>query len=126
MSDVKVERKEAVSREEAASLLKLLSQAFTGGGHAEIPFGPGGTMSLRVPDSVRAELEVEIEGDEVEIELEFKWSIAPSRAATSPGTASRRTASAGSGTTRRPRTRTAAGARSPARKPARSTRSPRQ
>ncbi len=110
MSDVKVERKEAVSRDEAASWLTLLSEAFAGGGHTEIPFGPGGTMSLRVPDSVRAELEVEIEGDEVEIELEFKWSIAPSRAA-----ASAPAASAGSGTTRRPRTRTAAGARSPAR-----------
>jgi hypothetical protein len=30
MSDVKVERKEAVSRDEAASWLTLLSQAFTG------------------------------------------------------------------------------------------------
>jgi amphi-Trp domain-containing protein len=75
MSDVKVERKESLSREEAAKWLSLLSSAFTAGDHAELPFEPG-SLSLYIPDRVRAELEVEVDGDEVEVEVEFKWSIA--------------------------------------------------
>jgi amphi-Trp domain-containing protein len=75
MSDVKVERKESVSRDEAASWLLLLSKAFIAGEHGEFPFGPG-TVSLHIPDRVRAELEVEVEGDEVEVEIEFKWTMA--------------------------------------------------
>jgi amphi-Trp domain-containing protein len=74
MSDVKVERKESLSRDEAAQLLSLLSKAFTTGNHAELPFGPS-EVSLYIPDRVRAELEVEVEGDEVEVEVEFKWSM---------------------------------------------------
>lgn len=58
MSDVKVERKESVSRDEAARWLSLLSRAFTVGYHAELPFGPG-TVSLHIPDRVRAELAVQ-------------------------------------------------------------------
>ena len=80
MSDVKVECKESVSRDEAASWLLLLSRAFTTGEHGEFPFGPG-TVSLHIPDRVRAELEVEVEGDEVEVELEFKWTMAKHDAA---------------------------------------------
>lgn len=75
MSDVKVERKESVTRDEAAGWLLLLSKAFSAGEHGEFPFGPG-TVSLHIPDRVRAELEVEVEGDEVEVELEFKWTVA--------------------------------------------------
>lgn len=74
MSDVKIERKESLSRDEAAQLLSLLSKAFTAGDHAELPFGPS-EVSLHIPDRVRTELEVEVEGDEVEVEVEFKWSM---------------------------------------------------
>ena len=74
MSDVKVERKESLSRDEAAQLLALLSRAFTTGDHAELPFAPS-SVSLYIPDRVRAELEVEVKGDEVEVEVEFKWSM---------------------------------------------------
>src|SRR5258708_35329060 len=73
MSDVKLERKEPVSREDAADFLELLSQAFAKGSHIELPFGSG-TVSLQVPDRVRAEFEIEVDGDEVEVEVEFKWS----------------------------------------------------
>lgn len=75
MSDVKIERKESLSRDEAAQLLSLLSKAFTAGDHAQLPFGPS-EVSLYIPDRVRTELEVEVEGDEVEVEVEFKWSMA--------------------------------------------------
>lgn len=74
MSDVKIERKESLSRDEAAQLLSLLSKAFTAGDHAELPFGPS-EVSLHIPDRVRTELEVEVKGDEVEVEVEFKWSM---------------------------------------------------
>jgi amphi-Trp domain-containing protein len=75
MSDVKVERKESLSRDEAAAWLTLLATAFAAGDHAELPFGAS-SVSLHIPDRVRAELEVEVEGGEIEIEVEFKWSMA--------------------------------------------------
>jgi amphi-Trp domain-containing protein len=80
MSDVKLERKESVSRDEAAEWLSLLSRAFTQGGHVELPFGAG-TVSLHIPNHVRAEFEVEVDSDEVEVEVEFKWSTAHTDAA---------------------------------------------
>jgi amphi-Trp domain-containing protein len=84
MPDVKVERKESLSRDEAAQLLALLSKAFTTGDHAELPFGPS-SVSLKIPDRVRTELEVEVEGDEVEVEVEFKWSLSEHEAGTAMG-----------------------------------------
>jgi amphi-Trp domain-containing protein len=84
MSDVKVERKESVSREDAAGLLALVSRAFAEGSDVELPFG-GGDVSLHIPDKVQAEFEVEVDGTEIEVELEFKWSTVRPEAAT-PGT----------------------------------------
>jgi amphi-Trp domain-containing protein len=75
MSDVKLELKEVVSRDDAAAWLSTLSRAFGSDGHVELPIGPG-IVSVHVPDRVRAEIEVEVEGDEVEVEVEFKWSTA--------------------------------------------------
>lgn len=83
MSDVKVERKESLSRDEAAQWLVLLAKAFAAGDHADLPFGPG-SVSLHIPDRMRAELEVEVEGDEVEVEVEFKWSMVEHHAAAAP------------------------------------------
>jgi amphi-Trp domain-containing protein len=76
MSDVKLERKQSLSREDAAVWLHALSRAFKQGGEAELPMGEGGTLSLHLPDNVTAEFEVEVDGDEVEVEIEFKWSTA--------------------------------------------------
>jgi amphi-Trp domain-containing protein len=75
MSDVKVELKEMVSRDDAATWLSTLSRALGTDGHVELPLGSG-IVSVHVPDRVRAEIEVEVEGDEVEVELEFTWSTA--------------------------------------------------
>ena len=110
MSDVKLERKESVSREDAAEWLTLLSAAFAKGNHVELPFGPG-TVSLHVPDRIRAEFEVEVDGDEVELEVELKWSTAQPAAAPTQeaGTAPRarrpRQGNGVRGTTRSPRPR---------------------
>jgi amphi-Trp domain-containing protein len=75
VSDVKVEHKEAVSREDAARWLELVSRAFAAGSDVELPFGAG-DVTLHVPGQVHAEFEVEVEGTEVELELEFKWTTA--------------------------------------------------
>jgi amphi-Trp domain-containing protein len=106
MSDVKVERKESLSRDEAAQLLALLSRAFTTGDHAELPFGPS-SVSLHIPDRVHAELEVAVEGDEVEVEVEFKWSMTEHEAGTATGemTPSPVRARLGNGTRKPPRSR---------------------
>jgi amphi-Trp domain-containing protein len=85
MSDVKLERKESVSNDEAAEWLSLLSRAFTEGGKVDLPFGPGTAVTLHIPDHVRAEFEVEVEGDEVEIEVEFKWSTSHHAAESASG-----------------------------------------
>ena len=75
MSDVKVELKETVSRDDAAAWLSALLEGLRTDGHVELPLGAS-LVSVHVPERVRAEFEVEIEGDEVEVEVEFKWSTA--------------------------------------------------
>ena len=75
VNDVKVERKESLSRQEAAQWLSALSKAFSRGGEVTLPLGTG-TISLNLPEQVAAEFEVEVDGDEVEIEVEFTWSTA--------------------------------------------------
>lgn len=76
MADVGFERKRALSRQEAAAWLSALSQGFADGEDVKLPVGSGGTITLRLPDSVHAEFEVEVSGNEVEVELEFTWSLA--------------------------------------------------
>jgi amphi-Trp domain-containing protein len=78
MADVSFERKKSLSREEAAVWLSALSSGFSHGGEVKLPVGGGGTVTLRLPDEVKAEFEVEISGDGVEVELEFSWSLTES------------------------------------------------
>ena len=75
MADVKLERKESLSREQAAVWLHALSRAFAQGGKVELPMGDG-TLGLQLPEHVEAEFEVEVDGDEVQVEVEFTWSTA--------------------------------------------------
>ena len=84
MSDVKVELKESLTRQQAADRLSALARAIAEGGKVDLELGEA-TVTLRVPDDMRTEFEVEIDGDELELELEFKWSM--TRAETSPGAA---------------------------------------
>lgn len=76
MADVSFERKRPLSRQEAATWLSALAQGFADGDEVHLPVGGGGTVTLRIPDQVRAEFEVEVGGGEVEVELEFTWSLA--------------------------------------------------
>jgi amphi-Trp domain-containing protein len=94
MADVKVELKESISRKDAARWLSQLSHAFANGHEGELPFGSG-TVSMEIPDRVRAELEVEVEGNEVEVEIEFKWQIADPEKAPRPTAGAQTTARSG-------------------------------
>jgi amphi-Trp domain-containing protein len=80
MKDLEFEHKRSMSRIEAADQLAALAAAMRRGGNAELELGPG-TLSLRIPDELRSELEVEVGDGEIELEIEFKWSIAPPQAA---------------------------------------------
>jgi amphi-Trp domain-containing protein len=79
MSDVKIEHKETMSRDEAAAWLSVLSKALAADGEVDLQLGQS-EIQVHVPDQLAAEFEVEVEGDEVEIELEFSWSKRTSRA----------------------------------------------
>ncbi|MFF4588960.1 amphi-Trp domain-containing protein [Streptomyces sp. NPDC001388] len=78
MKDLKFEQKRSLSRLEAADQLTALAAALREGGDAELQLSPG-TLSLRIPDDLRSELEVEIGNGEVELEIEFTWPTAPTR-----------------------------------------------
>jgi amphi-Trp domain-containing protein len=75
MKDLKFEQKRSLSRLEAADQLTALAAALREGGDAELDLAPG-TLSLRIPDDLRSELEVEIGEGEIELEIEFKWPTA--------------------------------------------------
>ncbi|MEU5893260.1 amphi-Trp domain-containing protein [Streptomyces sp. NPDC047461] len=85
MKDLKFERKRSLSRLEAADQLAALAAALRKGGETEVELSPG-TLSLRIPDNLRSEIEIEIGGGEIELEIEFTWPTA------SPGTAPSQTA----------------------------------
>lgn len=87
MKDLKFEQKSSLSRIEAADRLTALATALREGGDAELELGPG-TLSLRIPDDLRSEIEVEVGNGEIELEIEFKWPTAPTRTAPSRSVAS--------------------------------------
>ena len=82
MKDLKFEQKTSLSRVEAADQLSALAAALREGGDAELELGPG-TLSLRIPEDLRGEMEVEVGDGEIELEIEFKWPTAQTRTAPS-------------------------------------------
>ncbi|MGW8776674.1 amphi-Trp domain-containing protein [Streptomyces sp. NPDC055796] len=88
MTDLKFEQKRSLSRFEAADQLTALAAMLREGGDAELEVGPG-TLSLRIPDDLRSEIEVEVGDGQIELEIEFKWPTTPSRAAPSRTVAGR-------------------------------------
>lgn len=73
MSDVKVQQKQSLSRQEAARVLAALAQGLGDDGKVTVELG-GSTLELSVGDQVGYELEVEVDGDQIELELELVWS----------------------------------------------------
>jgi amphi-Trp domain-containing protein len=83
VSDVKVQQKQSLSRQEAARLIAALAEGLGEDGKVTVQLG-NSTLELSVTDQVDWELEVEVDGDEIELELELKWSTsgrAPAEAA---------------------------------------------
>ncbi|MCM2424349.1 amphi-Trp domain-containing protein [Streptomyces sp. RKAG337] len=78
MKDLKFEQKRSLTRLEAADQLTALAAALREGEDAELELSPG-TLSLRIADDLRSEIEVEIGNGEIELEIEFKWSTGPTR-----------------------------------------------
>ncbi|MGW2716904.1 amphi-Trp domain-containing protein [Streptomyces sp. NPDC001107] len=91
MKDLKFEQKSSLSRIEAADQLTALAAALREGGDAELELGPA-TLSLRIPEDLRSEVEVEVGNGEVELEIEFKWPTASTRTAPSQTAADTETA----------------------------------
>jgi amphi-Trp domain-containing protein len=73
VSDVRVEQKQVLSREEAARFIAALADGLGGEGTATVRLGTS-TLELSVADELRCELEVAVDGDGIELELELKWS----------------------------------------------------
>jgi amphi-Trp domain-containing protein len=74
VSDVKVEQKQTLSRQEAARFIQALADGLGDDGRVTIQLGTS-TLELSVASQVDCELEVAVDGDEIELELELKWSI---------------------------------------------------
>ena len=70
VSDVRVEQKQTLSRQEAARFLAQLAEGLGDGGTVTVQLGSS-TLELSVADQLRCELEVEVDGDEIELELEL-------------------------------------------------------
>lgn len=77
MSDVKVQQRQVLSRQEAARLIGALAEGLGNDGRVTVELGSG-TLELSVGSQVDFELEVVVDGEEIELELELKWS-APGR-----------------------------------------------
>jgi amphi-Trp domain-containing protein len=73
VSDVKIEQKQVLSRQEAARFIAALAEGLGDDGRVTVRLGSS-TLELSVASQVDCELEVAVDGDEIELELELKWS----------------------------------------------------
>lgn len=74
MSDVKVEQKKTLSRQDAARLVQALADGLCDDGRVTVRLGTS-TLELSVAGQVDCEIEASVDGDQRELELELKWSI---------------------------------------------------
>ncbi len=70
---MRVEQKQALSRQEAARFIAELAEGLGNDGKVTVRLGSS-TLELSVADQLRCELEVAVDGDGIELELELKWS----------------------------------------------------
>ncbi|MFF9624982.1 amphi-Trp domain-containing protein [Streptomyces griseosporeus] len=80
MKDLEFEQQRTLSRAQAADQLEALAAALRRGGQAELALGPG-TLTVRIPDELRTEIEVELEDGEIDLEIEFTWRTEQTKAA---------------------------------------------
>jgi amphi-Trp domain-containing protein len=72
MDIFEIEKKETMSREEAAARLRAFADTLAR--NNDIEFERGGMhMKIHVPDEIQVKVELEIESDENELEIELTW-----------------------------------------------------
>jgi amphi-Trp domain-containing protein len=72
MDILEIEKKETMSREEAAARLRAFADTLAR--NNDIEFERGGLhMKVHVPDEIQVKVELEIESDENELEIELTW-----------------------------------------------------
>lgn len=72
MDIVKIEKKQVLSREDAAQQLRAIADELASG-NGILMERDGLRVTVTVPDEVTLELEVEIEHDEREFEITLSW-----------------------------------------------------
>ncbi|MBS1679639.1 MAG: amphi-Trp domain-containing protein [Actinobacteria bacterium] len=73
MSNFEVEKREIISRDEAATRLRRIANLLSGSGE-EVNFERGEMkFKLSIPDEVQWKVELELDDDENELEIELKW-----------------------------------------------------
>jgi amphi-Trp domain-containing protein len=73
MNGFEVERRETLTREEAATRLRRIANLLSGSGD-EAEFERGGMkFKVAVPDQVEWKVELELDDKESELEIELKW-----------------------------------------------------
>ena len=72
MDILEIEKKETMSREEAAARLRAFADKLAR--NNDIEFERGDThMRVHVPDQIQVKVELELETDERELEIELTW-----------------------------------------------------
>ncbi len=72
METFEVEKRETLTREEAATRLRRIANLLSGAGE-EVKFDRGGMdFKVTIPDQLQWKVELEL-GDENELEIEMKW-----------------------------------------------------
>jgi amphi-Trp domain-containing protein len=73
MSSFEVEKREKITREEAATRLRRIANLLSGAGE-EIEFGRGEMdFKVSIPERVEWKVELELGDGENELEIELKW-----------------------------------------------------
>ncbi len=73
MSNFEVERRETLTRDEAATRLRRIANLLSGAGE-EIKFDrDNAAFKVTIPDQIEWKVELELGDDENELEIELKW-----------------------------------------------------
>ncbi len=73
MDTFEVEKRETLSRDEAATRLRRIANLLSGAGE-EVKFDRGEMkFKVAIPDQVRWKVELELGEEESELEIELKW-----------------------------------------------------
>lgn len=73
MDTFEVERRETISRDEAATRLRRIANLLSGSGE-EVTFDREGMkFKMTIPDQVDWKVEFEVDDEESELEIELKW-----------------------------------------------------